>query len=143
MKIFITFILSVFVLFAYDKSDHLRIQILETIITNITIEKDKKVWCDDKEILKELANHNNLQVVQNCNDATVIILKNKENLSKECKSKYIFTLNYQLLSETKESFGALFWKKGRPNIVILEPRIEEQNIKISKDLEPYLEEQLW
>jgi len=143
MKILISLILSVFILFAYSKSDHLKIQILETIITNISLDKEKKVWCDDKTILKELTSHKKLQVVDNCEDATIIILQNKENLTKECSNKHIFTLDYKLLSNTQQSFGALFWKKGRPNIVILEPRIEKQNIKISKDLEPYLEEKLW
>jgi hypothetical protein len=37
----------------------------------------------------------------------------------------------------------MFWKKGRPNIVIIEPRIKEQNISISKKLDIYKEEKIW
>ncbi len=143
MKLLILLILSVSILFASSKSDHLRIQILETIITQISIDKDKVIWSDNKDILNQLDNHNKIKTTHSCEYATIIILQNKNNLPKECENKYIFTLDYKLLSDTKQSFGALFWKKGRPNIVILEPRINKQNIKVSKDLEPYLEDRLW
>ncbi len=143
MRIFITLILSALMLFAYTKADHLKIQIIETIITNISIDKEIKVWCDDALIQKELVEHQKLKVADSCESATIVILKNKNNLPKECEDKHIFALSYKILSDMQQSFGALFWKKGRPNIIILEPRIEKQNIKTSKDLEPYLEERLW
>lgn len=42
-----------------------------------------------------------------------------------------------------QSFGALFWKKGRPNIVIIAPRAKERAIEISQKLNEYVEEKIW
>jgi hypothetical protein len=47
------------------------------------------------------------------------------------------------LKEIPKSFGSMFWKKGRPNIVLIESRIKEQKISISKELEIYIEERIW
>jgi len=142
MKALLIFLLSALLLSASDTSN-LQVKILEKIISDVTLNKSLAVWSDDKGILDRLKSHSRLIVKNRCEDANIIILKDKANLTKECTSKHIFVLNYQLLSDIPQSFGALFWKKGRPNIVILNPRIKAQSIQISNNLKPYLEEKVW
>ncbi len=141
MKILFLTILSVLILSA-SNTDH-QVKIIEKIISQISLKKQIYIWSDDKNILNKLEKNNKLLITHNCQEATFIILRDKHLLSKVCSKAHIFVLNYQLLSDLPQSFGALFWKKGRPNIVILAPRIQAQNIKISKALEPYLEDKLW
>lgn len=102
-----------------------------------------KVWSDNKSILKTLKENNNFKTTNNCKDASIVILQDQKKLTKECATRAIFVLNYELLSEIPQSFGALFWKKGRPNIVIIKSRIKAQSIQVSNDLKPYLEEKAW
>jgi len=142
MKALLIFLLSALLLSASDTSN-LQVKILEKIISDVTLNKSLAEWSDDKGILDRLKSHSRLIVKNRCEDANIIILKDKANLTKECTSKHIFVLNYQLLSDIPQSFGALFWKKGRPNIVILNPRIKAQSIQISNNLKPYLEEKVW
>ena len=129
--------------FAFDNSGSIKTEILEKVITGISIKQTLNVWSDNDNILAQLKEHNRLNTAQNCKDASIVILEDKKNLAKECVSKHIFVLNYQLLSDVPQSFGALFWKKGRPNIVILKPRINAQAIKVSNALKPYLEDKVW
>lgn len=143
MKHLLILIIFATVSFAFDKTDSIKIQILEKIITEISIEREVYIWSDNQDILTHLNEHNKLNTSESCKDATIIILENKNTLPAGCASKHIFVLNYQLLSDIPQSFGALFWKKGRPNIVILKSRINAQSIKISNDLKPYLEEKIW
>ena len=143
MKLIFTFIVFTFTLLASQSSDNIKIQILEKIITEIYIDKKIEVWSDNKNILAKLKEQNKLSTTNNCEEATVIILESHSELIDKCSTKYIFVLNYQLLSDIPQSFGALFWKKGRPNIVIVEPRIKSQSIAVSDDLKPYLEETVW
>ncbi len=141
MRILLLAILSALLLSASNISH--QVKILEKVVSEISIDKQIKIWSDDKNIILELEKNNKFLTTKNCQDATFIILKDKRNLSKECKDIHIFVLNYKLLSEIPKSFGALFWKKGRPNIVIVEPRIKAQNIKVTNNLRPYLEEKVW
>lgn len=142
MRLLLISFLSVLLLSASDVN-HQQVRILEKIITEISIDKEISVWSDNKIILDELTRHGKLKITDNCTDANILILEKKENLINECKSKHIFVLNYNFLTNIPQSFGALFWKKGRPNIVIIESRITTQNIRVSKNLNPYLEEKVW
>ncbi len=141
MRLFILLILSALLLFASD-TNH-KVKILEKIISEISLDKQILIWSDDKSILAQLKNNNKIKTTQNCQTATFVILKDKKQLSSICSKSHIFVLNYKLLSDIPQSFGALFWKKGRPNIVIIEPRIKAQSITISKNLAPYLEDRVW
>jgi hypothetical protein len=143
MKLLLALIFFATVTFASDSSDTLQIKILEKIITEISVNNDMKVWSDNKNILRILKEHNKLQTTDNCEEATIIILQEHDNLRKACSSRAIFVLNYKLLSDIPQSFGALFWKKGRPNIVIIKSRIKAQSIQVSNNLKPYLEEKVW
>ena len=143
MKLLLTLIFFATVTFASDSSDNLRIKILEKIITEISVNKEMKVWSDNKNILRSLKEHNKVKTTDNCEDATIIILQEHSNLINICSSRAIFVLNYKLLSDIPQSFGALFWKKGRPNIVIIKSRIKAQSIQVSNNLNPYLEEKVW
>lgn len=144
MKLLLIYFLSALILFANETSPiHAKVLIIEKILSECSIKHEVKVYSDNKDILLEIKNHKHYKVVQNCEEASVIILENKNSLKKACADKHIFVLNYKLLSEVPQSFGALFWKKGRPNIVIIKPRIEKQSLKISENLEAYLEEKVW
>jgi hypothetical protein len=143
MKIILIFIFSIFVLSARDNENNLRSQILHKVCTEISINKKLKVWSDNKDVLFHLKKYDELNTVDSCEKASFIILQDSNKLSKACESKHIFVLDYNLLSVVPKSFGAFFWKKGRPNIVIIEPRIKAQSIKISTALQEYLEEKVW
>ncbi|MDD2653436.1 MAG: hypothetical protein PHX44_10365 [Sulfurimonas sp.] len=135
-------LLLVLTLFANDK-DIIQAQILEKIIQNLSTNQKVVVWSDNREIIKEFNKKGNIATTQDCHLASIIILEDKKSLEKELCKKAVFVLDYALLSEIPHSFGSMFYKKGRPNIVIINSRIKEQNIKISKELEPYLEEKIW
>jgi hypothetical protein len=141
MRLLLISILSALILSA--SSIDSQVKIIERVISEISLSQQISMWSDDKNILTKLKEHGKFKTTSKCKDATFVILKNKKHLSEVCTHTHIFVLNYKLLSDIPQSFGALFWRKGRPNIVILEPRIKEQNIEISKNLEPYLEEKIW
>ncbi|SMP87027.1 hypothetical protein SAMN06314042_10526 [Epsilonproteobacteria bacterium SCGC AD-308-O04] len=120
-----------------------KVKILDSIFSQTSIKQDLTFWSDNKMILSQLQNNHN--VTNDCNKATFLIIENKRHVPKRCLEKqvYIFVLDYKLLSKIPQSFGALFWKKARANIVILKPRIKSQNITISDNLKSYLEDQIW
>ncbi|MEA1891355.1 MAG: hypothetical protein U9N33_01435 [Campylobacterota bacterium] len=143
MKLILILIFSALILSASQNPEHLRVQILEKVLSEISIDTEILIWSDNKEILSEIAQNKHFKTVQNCEDSNIIILEKESKLTHKCADKHIFVLDYQLLQNLSKSFGALFWKKGRPNIIILEPKIKNQSITVSNALEPYLEEKIW
>ncbi len=141
MKFLILSLLSALILSASNINT--QVKILEKIVSEISLKEQITIWSDNKDILSQLQKNKKFKTTKYCQNATFVILKDKDHLLKVCNSAHIFVLNYKLLSDIPQSFGALFWKKGRPNIVILESRIKAQNITVSQNLEPYLEEKIW
>lgn len=129
--------------FATEASLDLEVKIIEKILKELSINKEKIIWSDNKKICQALNIRKLVYTTPKCEDATIVILQDEENLPKECSKSIIFVLNYELLSKVPESFGAFFWKKGRPNIVILKSRLKTLSIQTTSSLEPYLEEKIW
>ncbi|MFA5234855.1 MAG: hypothetical protein WC390_10685 [Sulfurimonas sp.] len=144
MKKFFLLLLLTFSLFASDSKDVLRAQIIEKIISNISINEVITVWSDNKELIAEFRKSSNIITTDDCGKANIVVIENAKNIeNKDCKNKPVFVLNYNLLKDVPESFGAFFWKKGRPNIVLIKPRTLSHGITIAKELEAYVEEKIW
>jgi hypothetical protein len=136
------FFLIVFA-FASHHTYAIKAEILEKIFANISIGRELVIYSDDEKLIQEFGKRGNFATTALCKNATLLVLQNKKNLEKSCYEKAVFVLGYDLLKEIPQSFGAIFWKKGRPNIVILAPRTKEQSITVSDTLEDYVEEKIW
>jgi len=138
--IFIIFLhIKAFALIDESSEKKLKSKIISSIIKNLSMDKEVVVFTDDKDIKDDLL----ISSVENCKDANLIILKDKEKLNKDCLKTSIFLLDYNLLEHIESSFGAFFFKKGRANIVFIEPRLKKDKIKLSAKLTPYIEEKIW
>jgi len=142
LTLFLTLLLTLSS-FASDSSLDLEVKILEKIISEIFINKEKIIWSDNKELCTAIRKKELIKTTPECKKATIMVLKDIKNLSKECANSVIFVLDYELLSKVPKSFGAFFWKKGRPNVVILKSRLNSLSIQASNDLDPYLEDKVW
>ena len=143
MKIIIITFLLVSSLFAHHCNMNLKIQILENICSGIENIENMKIYSNDSEIQQSFEKSKKFHVVKSFKEAQIIILTKDTKLVKEFPNKHIFVLKYNLLEKIPNSFGAFFWKKGRPNIVFIKPRLQEQSLKLSSDLEHYIEEKIW
>jgi len=102
-----------------------------------------RIWSDNDAINDAFIMAKEQQVVSTCNAADIIILEDEKALPKSCLDGNIFVLSYELLNKMPQSFGAFFWKKGRPNIVFIESRIKAHGLILSDSLIPYVEERVW
>ena len=142
-KIVLIFVILNSLLNASDSSINLKMQILESIYGCIKSKESMKIWSDDKQIMDYFKSTHKFEVVSQYKDANFIILEKIQDFIKDNSKKHIFVLNYCLLEKIPSSFGAFFWKKGRPNIVFIKPRLQKQNLHLSHKLSRYVEEQVW
>jgi hypothetical protein len=141
-KLFLLLFLTL-ALFADQGKDAIQAQILEKIFQNIEINKEIILWSDNKTLLKEFEKKRRFKTTKECHEATLLVVEQMENLPKQFDKKAIFVLDYALLKEIPESFGSMFWKKGRPNVVLIKSRFKTHGIKISQELVMYVEEKVW
>jgi hypothetical protein len=63
--------------------------------------------------------------------------------SVKCKNVPIVALDYSLLKKDKNALGAFYWQKGRPNITFIANRLKKKGIKLPKEYERYIENNVW
>jgi len=143
LKFIIFILLTTSFLFASSSGDNIKLKILQNICMGIKSSKNMKVWSDEEVVKDSFLSFNKFEVVSDFKEADLIIIKNNFASLDKYKNKHIFVLDYNLLSKIPNSFGAFFWKKGRPNIVFIKSRLDEQKLQLASELEPYIEEKVW
>ncbi len=122
---------------AHEKDIKYEIKILEKIAEDITHKTVIKVYVIgyDKKKIQNFSNH--FKLVMDIDDADIVIVNKYKNVEK-LRNKIILTTDFNLLKEIPESIGALYWKKGRPHIIFIKERLQDYNIKLSKDYEKFI-----
>ena len=85
----------------------------------------------------------NFIIVQDCKMADLIILGKYNDQNYSSKNKPIIVLDYNLLKRYPDAVGAFYWQKGRPNVVMIAPRIKKMGIKLPVEFKGYVETRVW
>lgn len=140
MKIITALLLMLSLLLAQDGTKK---EILEMVLSNISIKKDMFIWCDNIALQSELKKSPFLKIVEKKEHATMLIIEDKNSIDKSCLNKPVFALEYNILKDLPQSFGAMYWKKARPNILFIAPRLKSLNVEVSPKLSAYVEDSIW
>ena len=80
----------------------------------------------------------NINIVDNCKEADLVILSTTKNIPTECKGKILFGSRYSHMKNS-DVIGSFFWQKGRPNILFYSKRLKEHDIKLDSSFDRYIE----
>lgn len=131
-------LLSIFLFVSVSFSTSSESKIIGLIFHSLFNSKTILIYTNSKE-KKEIITEAGFLYTDSCKEATIAYLS---DYSKECKNKPFFTDNYNSFKENPNAIGAFYWKKGRPNILFLEPRLKSFNLKLPYELKKYQLEQL-
>jgi hypothetical protein len=113
-------------------------QVLYNISHLLTNKENIKIYINDKQFDYFKKFEDKLIRVPNCNDAEIILTNNTSDLPEECIHKIIICTSFDTFKNDENVTGAIFWQKGRVNIIFRKSNIEKFSIKINKTLERYL-----
>jgi hypothetical protein len=132
--ILITFAL---ILNLFANSSEIEVKIYENILSNFNTNSKIKVYSDNKNISNIIKMYSNKLEISNKIDAKFYILSSKiDSLSSD---KIVIVTSYNLLKDMKNSIGAFYWKKGRPNILFIQERLENKNLILNSSYNKYIE----
>ncbi len=117
-------------------SGEYELKLYEKIILPIFAKHTVFVYSDETT-RKILRNSRKLMLTNECSKADVLIGKAFTNLSTECQSKPLFATSYRSFNSYKNSFGAFYWRKGRPQIKFNLESIESYNLFLPESLHKY------
>ena len=120
----------------------IKAQIILNIAHLATDKNIVKIYVDDPSFLDIFKNEKDIKRVKDCFKADIIITKDSKNIQKECQKKGINIIStiYQDYKQNKNiDFGAFFWQKGRPNMLINSKIIKERNMSVPTSYYKYLD----
>jgi len=122
------------------QSDY-ELKLYETIIPSIFKNRPVRVYLD-KDIQSILSSSKKFTILKKC-DASVDLLIGKkfENLPNICQNKPLFTTKYRTFKENRNSFGAFYWRKGRPQIKFKKSTLLRYDIHLHNSLQRYINDQ--
>jgi hypothetical protein len=130
----------IFLVCTFLAADDLKIEatIYNKIIIAITKKEKPKVYIYKQ--CKSLKKYpGKIELVAHCKDADIVIVTTLKNIPKMCFTKNkIFGTKYSHL-KNPHVIGAFFWQKGRPNILFYKYRLDQNNIKLDKSFNKYIE----
>ncbi len=92
----------------------------------------------DKNTYQILKQSKKFEISQTCDqNTTVIIGKNFEEIPDSCKNKPLFATSYRWYKNYPNSFGAFYWRKGRPQLKFNKKRSEKLHIILPESLKKY------
>jgi len=125
-----------------DTLSDIKAQIILNIAHLITHKKDIKIYIDDPTFLDIFKTNKNIHRVYNCFDADLIITKNSKKIIKLCNNKQIniISTRYKDYKQNNDvDFGAFFWQKGRPNMLINSSIIQKRKMHLPRSYYKYLD----
>ena len=119
-----------------NASNDYELKLFETILPSIFKQQPITVYLDNDMSLL-LQDSVKFKIVQSCNSSVVILIgKNFNNLSTECKNKPIFATSYRDY-KNDNSFGAFYWRKGRPQLKFKRAVLKRYNLVLPDNLQRY------
>jgi hypothetical protein len=110
-----------------------------------------RVYLTDKELKEALSHSDRFKFIQDPLTADIIILNDEADFQKveHYLSQYahiskpiLFATNYHLLEAHPEIVGALYWKKGRSQLLFIKPRLQKYHIQLPETYAPFIIEAL-
>lgn len=137
MKVLFLFIVGVMYI---NAADNYELKLYEKVLPLFFEKEPIRVYAD-KDTSKVLQKSSKFQIIEQCdNSVHLLIGRSFPDLSDTCRKKPLFSTSYRVYRSQKNSFGAFYWRKGRPQLKFKKHVLEYFKIKIPKNLARYVEE---
>jgi hypothetical protein len=136
-------------LYALDKKSTLKIY--QQIFFSMLPKQEIKVYTKDRELLDIFKGSKKIVPVDDPEKSDIVIVGNSYTYKKiynlivnqkKREDVIIFATDYHLLKEYPYIVGALYWKKGRSQLLFLKPRLKKYHITLPDEYQPFIVESL-
>lgn len=133
-----TIILLFILTSALFSSENYELKLYQNLLPTLFRKESLHIYTQDIEKINLFKQSTLLKISDNCSDADLIIGKNFDELSSECSDKPIFATSYRSFEQTKNAFGAFYWRKGRPQIQFKSEEIQRYHLYLPPNLSRYV-----
>jgi hypothetical protein len=121
--------------FSQPNSDYIEVRLIEKILTDMTNKQPVNV-CIINYGVNKILNYSKYLRITNCRNADFIIIgQDSEGIN---YNKPAIVFNEDLIKKVYNAVGALYWKKGRPQLIFIKSRLDKYKIQLPSKYKGYL-----
>ncbi|WP_297890115.1 hypothetical protein [Sulfurihydrogenibium sp.] len=113
---------------------YIEVRLLEKVLSDMFDSSKVFVCLYDTNKAQTIKKYSDKIIITDCQNAQIFLTDKHipEN------SKPVFALNDEILKTLKNAIGGLYWKKGRPQLIFLEDRLDKFNIKLPPEYKGFM-----
>jgi len=144
-------IFLIFSIWAHALDRESTLKIYQDIFTTLSDKPVVSVYTLDSEYQNVFKKSSRLHLVHSAEGADIILITNIYDLNSVLKSKVfqrsthrpiVFVTNYNLLKNSESIVGAIYWRKGRSQLLFLKEHLQKNHIKLPKKYHKFMVEKL-
>ena len=124
--------------FVFLKADVYTQKLYVQILGSVFQERPIVIFTD-KDAQENFQNTPIFQITNKCDKADVVVGSDYSTLDEKCEDIPVFATSYKAYIDNPHSFGAFYWKKGRPQIHFNQKNIERFQLFLPKKFMKYVD----
>lgn len=127
--------------FCIGHASSIKSKLIENIIKNLFLNTKISLFVQDKTYISSNTPSEVFDKVDDCTNANLIIIKSIDSISEQClkKARYIIVTSYNSYQNDEEALGAIFWQKGRLNLIFRKEKLKELGLSLPSNYNRYIE----
>lgn len=92
------------------------------------------------ETYKNISNFSDFKMVENCEEAKIILIDNSNDMKNCLKNNpALIATDYKTYTKNPNVIAAIFWQKGRQNLIFRKEKLDNLNLSLPKEYSRYIE----
>ena len=109
------------------------------------------VYTTDQEYRKVFTTSKRIFLAKKPEESDIILITNRSTLQsilmkrivdQNAKKPILFVTDYHYLKDSEDIVGAFYWRKGRSQLLFINKRLEQQNIRLPKAYQNFMIDEL-
>ncbi|MFK5977112.1 MAG: hypothetical protein QM493_11465 [Sulfurovum sp.] len=147
-KILLVFLVLYIDLHSLEKKS--TIKIYTEIFSNLSSKEFICLYTNDKEYIKIFKESKNIKLTSKVKNANIALITDyrtlkyvlKQSNSSDNRPPILFATEYKLLKKSSDIVGALYWRKGRSQLLFIKKRLSKHGINLPNEYQNYIIESL-
>jgi len=138
LRVLLFLLVLVIPAFSQPNPDCIEVRLIEKILIDMADEQPVNVCVINYDVNKIL-NYSKYLRITNCENSDFMIIgKDSEEIN---YNKPAIVFDEDLIKKFKNAVGALYWKKGRPQLIFIKSRLDKYKIQLPSEYKGYLIEE--
>jgi hypothetical protein len=135
LRVLLFLLVLVIPAFSQSNPDYVEVRLIEKILTDMA-DKQFVNACVINYDVSKILNYSKYLRITNCENADFMIIG--KDFGEIDYNKPAIVFDEDLIKKVKNAVGALYWKKGRPQLIFIKSRLDKYKIQLPSEYKGYL-----